>query len=402
MNSTNVTTDPIWKWTSFKAVLFFLYSVVFVLASVGNYLVVLVVVKNKSMQTITNLFITNLALADILTTLIAVPFTPIAVYTEEWIFPATLCKLLPMTMGLSVYVSTLTSTAIALDRYIVIVHPFIPRMKMKVCILIIFCIWVIGTLITSPLAIFQKKQFFNDTNKTECREDWINPVSREIFTTLNFVLQFVLPGLIISLCYFYVGKVLKMRGVNKIGCGVKSREREEMEVKRKRRTNHMLIAMVTIFIICWTPLNMLWIISEILGKFDVFISDSRNFFLIFLCSHLTAMSGTMYNPLLYGWMNKNFRMEFQRVLPCLKFRSDIPTKTMVEENTHFKRISEYHDSSPNQELSVQNRPSVDSTEHNKSPLLQRAPTQATSMVGTKCPPCEYVSLLVEIEFVFFL
>nr|ANO39142.1 NPYR-7 [Schmidtea mediterranea] len=371
MNSMkNLTSDNIWQWTSFKVILFFLYSVIFVLASIGNYLVVYVVLRNKSMQTITNMFITNLALSDILTTLIAIPFTPIAVYLEEWIFPAFLCKLLPMTMGLSVYVSTLTSTAIALDRYIMIVHPFIPRMKMKVCILLIFLIWVVGTLITLPLAVYQSKLFMNSTNRTDCVEVWQTPKSREIYTSFNFILQFIMPCLITSICYFQVSKVLNMRGANKIGCRIKSREREELEVKRKRRTNHMLIAMVIIFVMCWTPLNLLWIFGEILQKFDISLSQSGHFFLFFLCFHLIAMSGTMYNPFLYGWMNKNFRLEFQKVLPCLKIPVEPDTKTLVEDNTHFKRGSGFQENYVNQELSLHNRASVDSIDYNKSLLLQ--------------------------------
>jgi len=61
-----------------------------------------------------------------------------------------------MTMGVSVHVSTLTSTAIAVDRYFVIVHPFRPRMKSGVCLMLIGAIWLISVSISLPLAIYQK------------------------------------------------------------------------------------------------------------------------------------------------------------------------------------------------------------------------------------------------------
>lgn len=61
-----------------------------------------------------------------------------------------------MTMGVSVHVSTLTSTAIAVDRYFVIVHPFRPRMKSAVCLMLIVAIWLISISISLPLAIYQK------------------------------------------------------------------------------------------------------------------------------------------------------------------------------------------------------------------------------------------------------
>jgi neuropeptide Y receptor len=53
-----------------------LYSSILILGLFGNVLVCYVVFRNKAMQTVTNLFITNLALSDILLCILAVPFTP--------------------------------------------------------------------------------------------------------------------------------------------------------------------------------------------------------------------------------------------------------------------------------------------------------------------------------------
>ena len=59
------------------------YSVIFVLGIAGNALVVFVVARNSSMQTITNVFIANLAVSDIMMCLLAVPFTPISGLTRS-------------------------------------------------------------------------------------------------------------------------------------------------------------------------------------------------------------------------------------------------------------------------------------------------------------------------------
>jgi neuropeptide Y receptor len=66
-----------------------------------------------------------------------------------------------------VYVSTLTSLAIAIDRYFVIVHPFKPRMKLGVCILLIAVVWIVAVSISLPLAIYVK---YNSTDTlTTCK-----------------------------------------------------------------------------------------------------------------------------------------------------------------------------------------------------------------------------------------
>ncbi|KAA3678778.1 uncharacterized protein DEA37_0005398 [Paragonimus westermani] len=109
-----------------------------------------------------------------------------------------------------------------------------------------------------------------------------------------------------------------MRLRTKIGKATKRRLQDENEIRRKKRTNTILIAMVVIFVICWIPLNMLFIAMDVLseGQTKVF-NESKYVSLIFLVCHLLAMSSAVYNPFLYAWMNKNFKKEVRRILPCL-------------------------------------------------------------------------------------
>ena len=293
-----------------------LYSLIFLLGVSGNSLVVYVVLRNRAMQTITNIFITNLAISDILMCLLAVPFTPIGFYLTSWVFGETLCHLVPMTLGLSVYVSTLTSTAIAIDRFFVIVHPFRPRMKKVTCLMLLVAIWIISISISLPLGIYQKVKWNEDEEIYTCTENWPRKQSRQFFTLTSLVLQYIVPCCIIAYCYTKVSNVLKKRAKVKMSMGSKSREKDELEIKRKKRTNNMLIAMVSIFVCCWLPLNIWHLFTEYQPQLQVW----EYFILIFFIAHIVAMSSTMYNPFLYAWMNENFRKEFKTVMPCL-FRS---------------------------------------------------------------------------------
>jgi len=73
----------------------------------------------------------------------------------------------------------------------------------------------------------------------------------------------------------------------------------------------MLIAMVVIFAICWLPLNIVHMVAEFHR------SDLKHYKVLFLSTHVIAMSSTIYNPFLYSWLNDNFRKEFQQIIPCL-------------------------------------------------------------------------------------
>ena len=295
-----------------RGLLILFYSVIFLLGVSGNSLVVYVVVRNRSMQTITNIFITNLAASDIMMCLLAVPFTPLSAFINSWIFGDALCHIVPMTLGVSVYVSTLTSTAIAIDRYFVIVHPFKPRMKVLVCLLLIVAIWVISVSISLPLAIYQKVQWMEEDNAFVCSEHWPKSTARQFFTVTSLILQYIVPCSIITFCYWRVSVVLRVRARTRIGSG-KSKERDELEIRRKRRTNKMLIAMVAIFVVCWLPLNIVHLTQE----YAEHVAEWPYFLLVFFAAHVVAMSSTIYNPFLYAWMNDNFKKEFKTVLPFL-------------------------------------------------------------------------------------
>jgi neuropeptide F receptor len=139
-----------------------LYVIIFFLGIIGNSIVVYFVCKNKTMRTVTNVFIANMALSDIIICLLSIPFTWITLHYEKWKFGSILCSLVPFSMGVSVYVSTLTSLAIAIDRYFVIVHPFKPRMKLSVTLITIVVIWILSISISLPLAVYQKFELNSD------------------------------------------------------------------------------------------------------------------------------------------------------------------------------------------------------------------------------------------------
>lgn len=89
----NTTRDDVMDHPAVQFHIYALYAIIFVVGLLGNVLVVFVVAQNRAMQTVTNCFIANLALSDILLCVLAVPFTPLYFYLNEWIFGKILCHL---------------------------------------------------------------------------------------------------------------------------------------------------------------------------------------------------------------------------------------------------------------------------------------------------------------------
>ncbi|KAH9418342.1 hypothetical protein DERP_010209 [Dermatophagoides pteronyssinus] len=345
---------PLSLWI--KILFYIVYLIICLLGIWGNLIVCYIVARKSTMHTVTNVFIANLALSDILLCLFAVPFTPLYLITfKNWIFGRALCHLVPFAQGVSVYISAFTLMSIAIDRYFVILHPFKPRMLMKICILIIIAIWMSAIILTFPYAHFmdyvetKPERLLSTTINEEllelndngeivavdatgdnnndndddddigiiylCAEQWPHEELSKMFGITTTALQFVIPFIIITFCYVKICAKLSDRA--RTIPGNVSARREEQERERTRKTNGMLISMVIIFVISWLPLNMV----NLLADFYEEASHWRNQRAIFLISHAIAMSSTCYNPFLYAWLNENFRKEFKEVLPCFVRRT---------------------------------------------------------------------------------
>lgn len=291
-----------------QAMFYILYATIFVLGVFGNVLVCYVVGRNRAMQTVTNFFITNLALSDILLCTLGVPFTPLYTFMGQWIFGSVLCRLVAGAQGVSVYISTLTLTSIAVDRFFVIIYPFQQRMQLRTCLIIIFSIWMFSLIVTLPYGIYMVHR--NLDGRYYCEESWPSENFRQMYGALTASMQFVLPFIIIAFCYIKVS--LKLNDRARAKPGSKNSRKEEIDRERKRRTNRMLIAMVTIFGVSWLPLNVVNLINDI----HMPTGSWKYYNLCFFMVHAIAMSSTCYNPFLYAWLNENFRKEFKQVLPC--------------------------------------------------------------------------------------
>lgn len=76
-----------------------LYSVIFLLAVIGNLLVILTLIQSRRMRTITNLFLLNLAVSDLFLGVFCMPFTLVGMLLRDFIFGEIMCKLLPYLQG---------------------------------------------------------------------------------------------------------------------------------------------------------------------------------------------------------------------------------------------------------------------------------------------------------------
>lgn len=91
--------------TIFEWVMIVFYAFLFIVGLTGNALVIWAVCNNKHMRSVTNLFITNLAIADLLVLLFCLPITCLGDVTETWYLGTVMCKITIFLQVMSFFVT---------------------------------------------------------------------------------------------------------------------------------------------------------------------------------------------------------------------------------------------------------------------------------------------------------
>ncbi|XP_067312878.1 neuropeptide Y receptor Y7 [Pseudorasbora parva] len=300
--------DDVTKHLSVQISLIFAYSLIILLGLVGNSLVIYMIFLYRNMRTVTNYFIANLALADLMVDTLCLPFTLVYTLLDEWKFGAVMCHMVPYSQALSVHVSVLTLTVIAVERYRCIVFHLGQRIKRCTSFLIIGLTWLFGAVLAGPLAIFREYRYeeipYIDLRIAVCSEKWPSGTT-VIYSLSMLLLQYVIPLAIIS--YAYVCIWMKLR--NHISpC---SRSESMARIARRKKTTKMLALVVAVFAVCWLPFHVFQLASDL----DL-VLKFKEYKLIYTLFHIVAMCSTFVNPLLYGWMNQNYRNGFLMFFRC--------------------------------------------------------------------------------------
>lgn len=94
-----------------------LYSIVGIVGLVGNTLVIYVVLRFSKMQTVTNIYILNLAFADECF-LIGIPFLLATISLGEWPFGSVTCKAFMVSTSITQFTSSIFLFIMSADRYL--------------------------------------------------------------------------------------------------------------------------------------------------------------------------------------------------------------------------------------------------------------------------------------------
>ena len=282
--------------------------IIFILAMIGNTLVIYIVFTVNHMRSSTNTLIANMAFADLLMT-IDIPYILKWLYVmNSWFgtFMGTvLCKFLHAVQVGSLAASVFSLVAISLDRSLAILFPMKKMMTRNAARFAIAMTWLGALALMLPLMITTKNIQLEGGDCMICDEYWPETMSQRVYITVLFVTAYVIPLIIIALVYCLTGLRLCRRKLP----GHQNSTTHKKIQDLSRRATTMLITVAVIFTLSWLPLLALEMIriynSTLFYKIPVKVRFVIPWF---------GYCNSAINPVLYVIFSGNYRREFYRIL----------------------------------------------------------------------------------------
>ncbi|XP_015684559.1 alpha-1D adrenergic receptor-like [Protobothrops mucrosquamatus] len=199
-------------------------AIFILLAIVGNILVILSVACNRHLRTVTNYFIINLAIADLLLSTTVLPFSATLEVLDLWVFGRIFCDIWAAVDVLCCTASIMSLCIISVDRYIGVKYSlkYPTIMTEKKAVVILGVVWLSSMVISiGPLLGWKEEPPESDQFCTITEEP-----GYAIFSSL---FSFYLPLLVILVMYFNI-YVVARRTTKSLEAGVKKERNKSMEV----------------------------------------------------------------------------------------------------------------------------------------------------------------------------
>ncbi|KAM9795118.1 putative G-protein coupled receptor 101 [Neosynchiropus ocellatus] len=179
-----------------------LISLIVCVSLFGNVVVLLVFQRKPQLLHVANRFVLNLLLADLLQTILVMPFAIAATVPCVWPLDARLCQVLIVLMHLFAFVGVNTIIVVSVDRYLAIIHPlsYPTRMTPHLGTNLIICTWVLGFLQSTP-PLYGWGTIDFDSHHKVCSVVWSSSLS---YSAVVSAFSFWLPVLIMLGCYWMV------------------------------------------------------------------------------------------------------------------------------------------------------------------------------------------------------
>ncbi|XP_054450502.1 C-C chemokine receptor type 9 [Pteronotus mesoamericanus] len=282
-----------------------LYWLVFLVGTVGNSLVILVYWYCTRVKTMTDMFLLNLAIADLLF-LVTLPFWAVAA-ADQWKFQTFMCKVVNSTYKMNFYSCVLLIMCISVDRYIAIAQATRAQMWRQKRLLyskaVCITVWVTAAALCTPEILYSQTR--EEGDMTYCTMIYPHNNSakvKSVVLILKVILGFFLPFVVMASCYTLIIHTL---------------------IQAKKSSKHkalkVTITVLTVFFISQLPYNSVLLVQtiNIHTKFIWDCAISNNIDVCLQVTQTIAFFHSCLNPVLYVFVGERFRHDLLKTLKNL-------------------------------------------------------------------------------------
>ena len=292
-----------------RAVLIGLYCVAFFLGFVGNTLVIYIFARNGKMRTVTNSFLVNLAVCDLLVVLLCMPFRVASEVYKNWVYGEAMCKIVNFSQALSVASSIFTLAVISAERFYAIRRPlkaraFMSRTRIR---RIIASIWCLAALVMTPIIFvrdLEELEVVTNFKLFTCQENWENITMKRLYNFALLILLYIAPVSFICVGYLQIGLNL-WRGNATLHASESAAgsDNARANLAGRRKVAKMLFVMALLFVISFLPLHSMTIVLDFLQ-----LKNSDGALLhVYGYTLWFALFNSSVNPICYCIMSQSFK-----------------------------------------------------------------------------------------------
>ncbi|XP_069625555.1 C-C chemokine receptor type 6 isoform X1 [Ranitomeya imitator] len=278
------------------------FSFIFVFGLVGNILVVITFSCYKKRKNMTDIYLLNMAIADILFTF-TLPFKAVFHY-NQWIFGDIMCKLVSFIYAVNFNCSILLLACVGIDRYVAIVQVTksfrLRTMALAYKRALCFSVWIISAILSMITYIFSA--CYEDNNKRlVCEAFYPKDLKAHKWKLAVKLVEvgvgFLIPFIVMLFCYVSIIKTLL-----------------QAKNSQRHKAINVVVTVVVVFLVFQLPYNVLLFRKAF--KTLSCQEEIQNSYAFYITMTL-AYFHCCLNPVIYAFIGVQFRNSFLKIMQDL-------------------------------------------------------------------------------------
>jgi hypothetical protein len=297
-----------------------IYAVPFIIGTTCNVIILIIIICNKDMRTVPNMYILNLATSDIIYLTLLFSEALVNSILGKWLYGEFLCTFLPFCHRLSVGLAAYSVAVLSIQRYRVTANPLkvhVSSPTWRSTVATICGVWIVAALFAVPSAI----------SNAAC-EDLVslrNITYYKSVVMFELLVSCVLPLSVIGFTYITTARHLVKS--SRISEGTKN-----VQLNTRRNTARIVVGLTFVFLISSVPYHVLLsyivcsgtLLSNFLSFADI-ITSNYKLQLIYLISTCFLIINSCLNPVALFCTSSKFRHHLKRYLTCFCKTNSPPT-----------------------------------------------------------------------------